>query len=134
MILTMVLVLVFPALVNTLDLPSNIESMVTWLRWPLLLLIVIGVLMLICRFAPDRPTPHFKWVFLGATLATVLWLLASWGFSFFVSNFARFDEMYGALSAVVVLLFWLYLTSFIILLGAEVNSVIEAHAKKEIEI
>lgn len=124
-ILTMVLVMVFPALVKTLDLPTNIHDMITWLRWPLLVLIVIGVLMLIYRYAPDRRTPHWKWILAGATLATLLWLLMSWGFSYYVSNFGNYGEIYGAISAVVVLMLWLFLSSFIVLLGAEVNSELE---------
>ena len=58
--------------------------------------------------------------------ATVVWLLASAGFSYYVSNFANnYDRMYGSLGAVIVLLFWLYLTFFIVLVGAEINAVLE---------
>ena len=72
--------------------------------------------------------PDFKWVLPGALLATFLWLIASWGFSFYVSNFGSYGEMYGSISAVVVMLLWLFLTSFIILLGAELNSEIEKYS------
>ena len=125
MIITMVLVMVFPALVDVLHLPERIESLVAWLRWPLLLAIVVGMKVMIYRFAPDRRTPSFRLALPGAILSTVLWLLVSWGFSFYVSNFGDYGEMYGALSAVVVLLLWLDLTSFIILLGAQLNAMLE---------
>jgi membrane protein len=94
--------------------------------------IVILVISLIYRYAPDRKTPKFKWVLVGASLATLLWLIASLGFSFYVSNFGNYGEMYGSISAVVILLLWLFLTSFIILLGAEVNSATEAYAENKI--
>ncbi|HSI70819.1 MAG TPA: YihY/virulence factor BrkB family protein [Gillisia sp.] len=132
LLLSMALIVIFPAIVNTFGLPGNIESLINWLRWPLLAGIVILVISLIYRYAPDRKTPKFKWVLAGAFLATVLWLIASLGFSFYVSNFGNYGEMYGSISAVVILLLWLFLTSFIILLGAEVNSASEAYAENRI--
>jgi membrane protein len=61
-------------------------------------------------------------VSVGATVATVIWIAASVGFSYYVSNFGSYNETYGALAGVIVLLLWLYLTSFIVLLGAEINA------------
>jgi membrane protein len=132
LLLSLALIVIFPAIVNTFGLPGNIEGLVSWLRWPLLAGIVILVISLIYRYAPDRKTPKFKWVLVGASLATLLWLIASLGFSFYVSNFGNYGEMYGSISAVVILLLWLFLTSFIILLGAEVNSATEAYAENKI--
>lgn len=132
LLLSLTLIVIFPAIVNTFGLPGNIEGLISWLRWPLLAAIVILVISLIYKFAPDRRTPKFKWVVVGASLATALWLLASFGFSFYVSNFGNYGEMYGSISAVVILLLWLFLTSFIILLGAEVNSASEAYAENKI--
>ena len=133
LILSLGLIVVFPAIVETFGLPGNIESIVSWLRWPLLAIIVIGVISLFYRFAPDRKTPEFKWVVVGAALATLLWLLASLGFSYYVSNFGNYGEMYGAISAVVIMLLWLFITCFIILLGGEVNSASENYAKHRLD-
>lgn len=132
LLLSLALIVIFPAIVHTFGLPDQIEVLISWLRWPLLAAIVILVICLIYRYAPDRKAPKFKWVLVGASLATVLWLLASLGFSFYVSNFGNYGEMYGSISAVVILLLWLFLTSFIILLGAEVNSATEAYAENNI--
>lgn len=129
LVLSLALIVVFPAIVHTFGLPDNIESLVSWLRWPLLAIIVILVISLIYKFAPARKPPKFKWVIIGAAVATILWLIASWGFSFYVSNFGNYGEMYGSISAVVILMLWLYLTSFIILLGAELNASSEAYAE-----
>ena len=130
LVLSMALIVIFPAIVHTLGLPENIDKLISWLRWPLLAGIVIFVISLIYKYAPDRGTPKFRWVMLGASVATLLWLLASLGFSFYVSNFGNYGEMYGSISAVVILLLWLFITSFIILLGAELNSQTEAYAEE----
>lgn len=127
LIVSMTLIVAFPALVHRLGLPSGIETLISYGRWLLLALLLIWFLGMVYKFAPYRPTPEFKWVLPGALLATVLWLIASWGFSFYVSNFGSYGEMYGSISAVVVMLMWLFLTSFIILIGAELNSEIEKY-------
>ncbi len=127
-ILSMALIVAFPAFVDQLGLPSGIQNLIGWGRWILLALIVVFFLGMIYKYAPARPSPDFKWVLPGALLATFLWLIASWGFSFYVSNFGSYGEVYGSISAVVVLLLWLFLTSFIILLGAELNSEVEKYA------
>ena len=67
-------------------------------------------LAVLYRVAPDRDDPEFQWVSVGAVVATVLWLVASLGFSLYVDNFGSYDKTYGALAGVVVLLLWLWLT------------------------
>lgn len=132
-ILSMILIVAFPALVGQLGLPTTVENLISWGRWILLAFVVVWFLGMVYKHAPDKPTSNFKWVLPGALLATLLWLIASWGFSYYVSNFGSYGEVYGSISAVVVLLLWLFLTSFIILLGAELNSEIEKFVfKKEI--
>lgn len=128
LLLSMGLIVVFPAVVHAFGLPDNIDTLVSWLRWPLLAGIVILVISLIYKYAPYREAPKFKWVVVGAALATFLWLVLSLGFSFYVSNFGNYGEMYGSISAVVILMLWLFLTSFIILVGAELNSQTERYA------
>lgn len=128
-ILSMVAIVAFPALVDQLGLPKHIESIVRWSRWLVLAAIVVYFLAAIYRYAPAKKSPRLKWVMPGALLATLLWLIASWGFSLYVKNFGSYGEVYGSISAVVVLLLWLFLTSFIILIGAEVNSETEIYAR-----
>lgn len=129
LLLSMALIVIFPAVVQAFDLPDKIDSLVSWLRWPLLAVILILVISLIYKYAPYRNSPKFKWVMTGAAIATFLWLILSLGFSFYVSNFGNYGEMYGSISAVVILMLWLFLTSFIILLGAELNSQTERYAE-----
>lgn len=133
LIISMAFIVVFPAIVQVIGLPGNIESLISWLRWPILGIIVVAAICWIYKYAPDRETPKIRWVVLGATVATVLWLLASWGFSFYVSNFANYGEMYGSIAAVVILMFWLFITSLTLLIGGELNSATEAYAQGELE-
>jgi len=133
-IVSLVFIVLFPVLVNTIGLPGTVESLITWLRWPLLGIIIILAISLIYRYGPARKTPGFQWVIFGATVATIVWLIASWGFSVYVSNFGNFGEIYGSLSVVVIMLFWLFITSFIILVGGELNRAIESYAENRLTI
>lgn len=130
-ILCMAFIVAFPAFVDYLPLPESVKNLIGWLRWVVLALIVVSFLCLVYKYAPVRKAPKLKWVLTGAVLTTVLWLLASWGFSYYVKNFGNYGEVYGSISAVVVLMLWLLLTSFFILLGAVINSEIEYHALEE---
>ncbi len=133
LIISMGFIVIFPAVVQYIGLPENIENLINWLRWPLLAVLVVSAISLIYKYAPDRETPKFRWVILGAVTATLLWLLASWGFSYYVSNFADYGEMYGSIAAVVILMLWLFITSLTLLLGGELNSATEAYAHNELE-
>ena len=72
--------------------------------------------------APDRDAPKIKWVSVGAAVATVILLLASLGFSLYVSTLGDYAKTYGGFAGIVILLFWLWLTAYAILLGAEINA------------
>lgn len=78
----------------------------------------------IYTFAPNRENPEWRWLNAGSLVATAVWVAATFGFSFYVRNFGNFNATYGALGAVIVFLTWLYLSSYILLLGAELNQVL----------
>lgn len=86
---------------------------------------VMGLLAAIYRYGPDRPKAKWAWITPGAVVATLVWLLATAAFGFYVSNFGSYNATYGSLGAVIVFLTWLYLTAHIVLLGAEMNAVLE---------
>lgn len=92
------------------------------LEWPLLIVVVMTGLAVLYRYAPNRRQPRWRWVSPGAVTATLLWLLGSVGFSVYVSHFNSYDKTYGSLGGVVVMLTWLYLSSFVTLLGAVINA------------
>ena len=97
----------------------------------LLLGFVMLGLSLLYRFAPSRREAHWRWVTPGSAVAAVLWLLASFLFSFYVGNFASYDATYGSLGAVVVMLFWFYISAFVVMLGAELNAELELQTKRD---
>lgn len=130
-LLTLALVAVVPAVLNALALGTFINVIVQIVRWSLLVVLIIVALAVVYRLAPDRDAPQFKWTSVGALVAGVLWVLASLGFSLYVNNFGSYNKTYGALAGVVVLLLWLYLTSYIILLGAEINAESEKQTRKD---
>jgi len=110
--------------------PHLFQTVVTYARWPVFFLLTLFLLALVYRFGPSREDPAWRWITPGSFFATSVWLLASVGFSYYVSNFGHYDRMYGSLGAVIILLFWLYISFYIVLIGAEINAVIERHGSK----
>jgi membrane protein len=125
------LVAVLPVVLDQVGLGSVGRTVVGVLRWVGLVLFVTGALAVLYRFAPDRDDPRLSWVTLGAAVATVLWIIGSAGFSVYVGNFGSYGETYGALAGAVVLLLWLFLTAFIVLLGAEINAEAEQQTAQD---
>jgi membrane protein len=130
-LLTLALVAVVPAVLNALALGTFVNVIVQVVRWALLVVLIVVALAVVYRLAPDRDAPQVKWTSPGAIIAAVLWIVGSLAFSLYVNNFGSYNKTYGALAGVVVLLLWLYLTSYIILLGAEINAESEKQTKKD---
>jgi membrane protein len=124
-IISLGLIVIFPVILNSVGLRDTAGILVSILRWPLLTICVILAVGLLYRYAPHRNQPQFRWVSWGAVIATVLWIVASILFSFYVRNFGSYNETYGSIGAVIILLMWFYITAFVILLGAELNSEME---------
>jgi membrane protein len=122
------LVLVGPTAAEHLARVTGLGPIFEWtwkiLQWPLILALVSFGTGLVHYFAPDAEQ-RWVWITPGAVLTTVLWLLASLGFKFYVSNFASYTETYGAIGGVMVLLLWFYITGLVMLFGAELNAEIE---------
>lgn len=130
-IVSMVLVIGLPAIINTFPFPVMMKTLLIWMRWPVLALMILGSLAITYRYAPNRTKAKWRWVTWGSTFATVLWLAGSLAFSIYISHFGNYDTTYGSVAAVVILLFWLYLTSYFILLGAEINAEMEHQTLKD---
>lgn len=94
-------------------------KLATWAVAGILASATIGAMY---RFAPDRARARWPWLGVGAVTATLLWLLATIGFGLYASHFAGYDATYGSLSAIVVLMMWLYLSAYAVLLGALINA------------
>ena len=111
----------FGTLAEAAGLGDSGRTMVSWLRYPLGFAALLAALLLLYTLGPAgtrrRPVEHLP----GAVLAGVLWVVASFGFSFYVSNFGSYDKTYGTLGAVIVLLVWIYVGAIAVLVGALVN-------------
>jgi membrane protein len=97
----------------------------SWLRWPITALVIMFCAALAYYLLPDVKQ-KFKFITPGSVVGTVVWLLGTWGFSVYASNFGSYNVTYGSIGAVIVLLTWFYITGFIFLMGGEMNAIIEA--------
>lgn len=91
----------------------------TWICAGLLASVIFG---LIYRFGPNRQQAQWQWLTVGSVTATLFWLLVTLGVSFYVSTFGNYNETYGSLGAVVVLQLWLFVSAYVVLLGAQINA------------
>jgi Virulence factor BrkB len=112
-------------------LPDAARLAVSILRWPLLAVLLIAGLAVLYRYAADRDDPRWTWVSWGSGVATLLWILASIGFSVYASSFGNYNKTYGALAGVVILLFWMFLSAFVVLVDAELNAEMELQTAKD---
>lgn len=125
------LIALLPALVAKTGLGIVGRVLVGVVRWVVLLAGMTVGLSVLYRYAPDRDNPRWQWVSPGAIVAAVLWLIGSLVFSIYTANFGRYNETYGSLGAVVVLLLWLFLTAFVVILGAEINCELERQTARD---
>ena len=130
-VVAIALVAVFPAVIGDLGLGQAGELAASIARWVVLALLVLLALAVLYRHAPDRANPRWRWVSGGAVVALVLWLLGSIGFSWYVDNFGKYNQTYGALAAVIILLLWLFLSAFVVLLGAELDAETERQTARD---
>jgi membrane protein len=131
MVLAVALVAALPVILDALNLPGWLEALVQAGRWLGLIVAVLIALAILYRLGPDRDAPKFRWVSVGAIVATLLWVIGSVAFSLYVDNFGSYGKTYGTLAGVVVLLLWLWLSSYAALLGAEINAEMEQQTIKD---
>lgn len=125
------LVAVMPSVLERLNITQGVETLLNWLRWPVLVGGFMAALAVLYRFGPSRHNAKWKWVTVGASLAAVLWLIGSGAFALYVAKLGSYDKTYGPLGAVVVFMMWLYLTALSVLIGAEFNSEMERQTVKD---
>lgn len=130
-VLALAAIVVLPAVLNMIGLGQTVEVLLNWLRWPLLALALVVVLAAVYRYGPSRRQPRWRWVSWGAVLATILWLLGSAAFSLYVRYFGSYNETYGSLGAIVILLMWFFLSAYIVLLGSEINAEMEHQTRRD---
>ncbi len=130
-ILAVSVVAVLPSLLRFFGSNEMAQTIVSIVRWPLLAFLFMSALAAAYRFAPCRDKPQWRWVSWGAALATLLWLAGSLAFSLYVSSMGDYEGTYGSLGAVVVFLMWLFLSSYVILLGSELDAEMERQTVRD---
>lgn len=126
LLLGLMAALAVPAILAFLNLPDWLETTLSLSRWVLLALMTITGLAVLYRFGPSRDNARWSWLSPGAIAACAIWVAASVGFSIYVGNFASYNESFGSMAGVIILLMWLWISAFIVLLGAELNAEMEA--------
>ena len=122
--------LIIPAVLTFLGVDTLPGGFDAGLRWPVLLLLTLAGLRILYLIGPDHSAPHPGILTTGTVVAAGLWLAASLGFSWYVSNFTSYNETFGALGGVIVLLMWLWLSGLVILIGAEIDAAVEMFQKE----
>ncbi len=113
---------IVPTALALLRLDQWTEILIRVLRWPLLL-VMIGIGMTVLyRFGPSREKAKWRWLTWGSVLATIVWLIASWVFSYYLQNFADYNATYGTHGAVIGFMMWTWISVIILLVGAELNA------------
>jgi membrane protein len=127
-LVSMTLVLAGPVLAEKIADMMGLGPVFTWswkiLQWPIVFVLVATAVALVYYFAPDAEQ-DWTWITPGSVLATLLWVVASLAFRFYVTNFTSYNETYGAIGGVMVLLLWFYVSGIALLVGAELNAEIE---------
>jgi membrane protein len=123
--LFMVAVAVVPVLIQALGLGQWLEWLIRLARWPILLVVAAIAIAALNRYGPSRRRARWRWLSWGSGVTAIVWLVASIAFSWYLSNFANYNETYGSLGAAIGFLMWLWVSVFVLLAGAELNSEIE---------
>jgi membrane protein len=124
-------VVIMPIALNYLGLHAMTDFLLRGLRWPLLLALIIIGLAVLYRFGPSRREPRWQWISVGSVVAALAWLAASALLSWYLAHFANYDATYGSLGAAIGLMMWMWITSIVILFGAELNSEIEHQTARD---
>lgn len=120
-----------PMALTWLPLSEGARTAVGAIRWAVLAAGAVIGLAALYRWGPDRTNPKWRWLTPGALTSTALWLIASIGFAAYVSNFSSYNESFGSVAGIIILLTWLWLSAYIVLLGAVLNAEIEAQTGRD---
>lgn len=110
-------------LAGQIGLSQVVATLWIWLRWPVIVLLLLLTVAVIYKVAPNIDQP-FKFITPGATVAVIIWILASLGFSYYVGNFANYGATYGSLGGIIILLLYFFISAAVLLFGAEINATI----------
>ena len=118
-------VVVLPVALSYLGLQDTTDLLFRLARWPLLLAVVVIGLALLYRYGPSRREPRWQWISVGSVFAAAAWLISSALLSWYLASFAHYNATYGSLGAGIGMMMWMWISSIVVLLGAQLNSEIE---------
>jgi membrane protein len=119
------LVILAPVALQSIGMETQTELLVRFGRWTALAILLLLALALLYRYGPSRRSPKWRWISVGSVTATLTWMAGSGLLSYYLSNFGHYDATYGSLGAAIALMMWMWMTTIVILFGAELNSEIE---------
>jgi len=122
-------VVIIPVALSYLGLQNVTELLFRLARWPLLLLVVVFGLAVLYRYGPSRREPRWQWISVGSAFAAIAWLLSSALLSWYLASFADYNATYGSLGAGIGMMMWI--SSIVILFGAQLNSEIEHQTARD---
>jgi len=118
-------IVALPLILSAIGLSAVTDAIIRYGRWPMLVVLTLLALAVLYRFAPSRRAPQWKWITVGSVFATVAWLAGSALLSFYLANYAHYDATYGSLGAAIGLMMWMWMSTIVILMGAELNAEVE---------
>ena len=118
-------VIVVPIVLNYLSIRSSAAPLVALTRWPAMFAVTVFALSLVYRFGPNRDEAQWRWITWGSAQAAAVWLAASLLFSWYAAHFGNYNATYGSLGAVIGFMTWMWLSTIVILIGAEIDAVME---------
>lgn len=119
--MAMALTVIAPIILSYVPIDTSSAIILEILRWIVSLMVLFVALSILYRFGPNQRGGRLRWVTVGAVMVIILWIGASTGLSYYLANFSSYNEVYGSIGAVIAMLLWLYITAYLIMLGAALN-------------
>jgi membrane protein len=116
---------VLPAVMAVVFIPDRVELLMKTVRWPIMLAVIWAGTVLIYRYGPSREDAKLRWLGPGTLLSTVMWLIASLGYSYYLENFADLNATYGTLGTFIGFMLWTWISAVILIVGAIINAELE---------
>jgi len=122
---------VVPAFLAIVNLGDFSQAIIRWSRWPVTFLVVAVSLSIVYSYGPSRTRAKWRWISWGAAVTTAVWIITSFGFSYYLANFANYNATYGSLGAAVGFLLWVWISVTILLIGAELDAEMEHQTARD---
>jgi membrane protein len=120
-----------PAIFSSGQLSGTTALIAQIARWPILLVIIAFGIAVVFRYGPSRAEPQWRWISWGSAVAAIAWIVVSIAFAWYAQNFGSYNKTYGSLAAIIVFMFWIWLSVAVILIGAELDAEMEHQTARD---